>query len=739
MDAKLFTTTTTNTPKTSKHRYFTRASIGKNKKPNDSDDDVDSSIEDVDEIEYTDEEEDDDDKDYEDEEEEEEDDEDYEDDEDEEEEEVEIDVKKYRELLAELFPSKFSSKKAIKTKPSKVKSNPDDYNADYINPYENGKKTIKEINTKKTKIISKKEKISKNDDYDDANTDSSDEDYDESDNDDEDEDEDEDEDYDEEDAEENFVVKRQGNGQKSKNIHLMLTIGGGNKGSLQEDEDDDDYYEDEDEYEEDETEEELALIKKAELELARDEPALQKIKNVLDKFTDDEKEMPIFKKTFKDYAKREKNIEIRKTTIDTIIKTQNTRKFQKNISDKNQFNEVDYFRDKMTQDEQKKALVQLEEIRLHTRIEKPYKLALLDASIPVHVKSIALKKINILKYIDPSSGEFYKIKNWIDTFMQIPFGKFNTLPVTIDDGIEKCHNFMDNAKTILDNAVYGLNDAKIQIMQMIGQWIANPKAFGSAIAIKGPMGTGKTSLVKEGISKILEREFAFVALGGASDGSFLEGHSYTYEGSVWGRIVDILIKSKSMNPVIFFDELDKVSDTTRGDEIIGILTHLTDSSQNNKFHDKYFGDLEFDLSRCLFIFSYNDESKINPILRDRMYRIQTSGYDVNDKLTISSQYLIPKIQEQVRFDKSDIIIPDDTIRYIVSKNTENEQGVRNLKRCLEIIYMKLNLYRLVKPGTVMFKSDMMTNVSFPITVTPDIVDHLIKQPEENVSWRQMFL
>jgi ATP-dependent Lon protease len=274
---------------------------------------------------------------------------------------------------------------------------------------------------------------------------------------------------------------------------------------------------------------------------------------------------------------------------------------------------------------------------------------------------------------------------------------------------------------------------------MIGQWIANPKAFGSAIAIKGPMGTGKTSLVKEGISKILEREFAFVALGGASDGSFLEGHSYTYEGSVWGRIVDILIKSKSMNPVIFFDELDKVSDTTRGDEIIGILTHLTDSSQNSKFHDKYFGDLEFDLSRCLFIFSYNDENKINPILRDRMYRIQTSGYDVNDKLTISSQYLIPKIQEQVRFDKQDIIIPDDTVRYIVTKNTENEQGVRNLKRCLEIIYMKLNLYRLLKPGTVMFKSDMMTNVSFPITVTPDIVDHLIKQPEENVSWRQMFL
>ena len=168
-------------------------------------------------------------------------------------------------------------------------------------------------------------------------------------------------------------------------------------------------------------------------------------------------------------------------------------------------------------------------------------------------------------------------------------------------------------------------------MQMVGQWIANPDAIGSAIAIHGPMGTGKTTLVKEGISKILNREFAFIALGGATDSSFLEGHSYTYEGSTWGKIVDIIIQCKSMNPVIYFDELDKVSDTPKGEEIIGILTHLTDTSQNSKFHDKYFSEIDFDLSKCLFIFSYNDERKVNPILRDRMYRINTTGYNKEEK------------------------------------------------------------------------------------------------------------
>ena len=123
--------------------------------------------------------------------------------------------------------------------------------------------------------------------------------------------------------------------------------------------------------------------------------------------------------------------------------------------------------------------------------------------------------------MEPGSGEFYKIKNWVDTFMRIPFNVYQNLSINIDNGVEKCHEFMEEAKNTLDSAVYGLNDAKMQIMQMLGQFITNPKSIGSAIAIHGPPGTGKTSLVKEGISKILNRPFAFIALGGATDSSFL--------------------------------------------------------------------------------------------------------------------------------------------------------------------------------------------------------------------------
>ena len=252
-----------------------------------------------------------------------------------------------------------------------------------------------------------------------------------------------------------------------------------------------------------------------------------------------------------------------------------------------------------------------------------------------------------------------------------------------------------------------------------------------AARIKGPPGTGKTTLIKEGISKILNRPFAFLALGGATDSSFLEGHSYTYEGSTWGKIVDILLQSKTMNPVIYFDELDKISDTPKGEEITGILTHLTDTTQNSQFHDKYFSNIDFDLSKVLFIFSYNDEKKVNPILKDRMYRIHTKGYETKEKLIIARDHLIPKIEENINFEKGQIVIPDDTLTYIINEFTEKEKGVRNLKRCLEILYTKINLYTLMKKDSKMFDGEVVLHIEFPYTIAVETVKKLIKNTETN--------
>lgn len=209
--------------------------------------------------------------------------------------------------------------------------------------------------------------------------------------------------------------------------------------------------------------------------------------------------------------------------------------------------------------------------------------------------------------------------------------------------------------------------------------------------------THNTTLIKDGICKVLGLPFAFIPLGGASDGCYLDGHSYTYEGSTWGKVVDTLMKCRCMNPVFYFDELDKISTSHKGDEIVNILIHLTDSSQNDSFTDKYFTDLQFDLSKSLMIFSYNDDSLVHPILRDRLIRIHTSGYSNTDKIRIARDYMFPLILKQYNFKPDDLVLVEAVVRQII-ESVDDEKGVRNLKRALESIVSHLNLNRILQPG-----------------------------------------
>ena len=447
------------------------------------------------------------------------------------------------------------------------------------------------------------------------------------------------------------------------------------------------------------------------------------------------KDLPMMKEVETLYVSESKKYEKKKSKLDEKKKEFNLKKFDKLTSFKT-MTDAKYFT-KLTMEEQLNLLSKLETI---TNIDpKPLRIRLIESDIPHEYKVFALKKMQALTHLsETEGGEYYKIKYWIDAFMEIPFGMYKELPISLNDGVDKCHEFIENAKSILDKATYGLTDAKIQIMQYIGQLITNPKSIGTCIAFEGPMGTGKTTLVKEGISKILNRPFAFFALGGATDSSTLEGHSITYEGSVWGKIVDTLKTCKCMNPVFYFDELDKVSDTPKGEEIIGILTHLTDTSQNDKFHDKYFAEIEFDLSRAIFIFSYNIREKVNPILRDRMYVIQTEGYTTPQKLIISKDYLSSAIQRNINFQPSDVIITDAALQYIIEKYTHEEKGVRELKRCIENIYTKLNLFRIMKPSCNLFEKELNLQVSFPFTVTTDMVQKLLKL-EAGKSSNMMYL
>ena len=259
--------------------------------------------------------------------------------------------------------------------------------------------------------------------------------------------------------------------------------------------------------------------------------------------------------------------------------------------------------------------------------------------------------------------------------------------------------YLENVRTTLNESIYGQDETKLQLERLIAQWM-NGKMDGFVFGLQGPPGVGKTTIAKKGVAKCFldddgnSRPFGFLPLGGSSNGATLEGHSYTYLGSTWGRIVDILMETKCMNPIIYIDEVDKVSMTEHGREIIGILTHLTDFSQNNEFYDRYFSGIKIDLSKVLFIFSYNDSNALDRILRDRITEINVKPLSLNEKIHIVRNYSLPEILDTVGYKKDDITLSDDVVRYII-QNYTNEAGVRKLREKLFEIVREINLKRIV--------------------------------------------
>ena len=370
--------------------------------------------------------------------------------------------------------------------------------------------------------------------------------------------------------------------------------------------------------------------------------------------------------------------------------------------------DLEYFK-ALSNEEREEFAITLKRLENLNDDSTPMKFKILSQKFDDNIKAIAYKKLTNLASMSPHNGEYHKLKHWIDALCSIPFGKFKELPVKLSDGRDKIVQFMKNTKMQFDKHIFGHAEAKDHITRIIAQWISNPNSKGNVLGIHGKPGVGKTTLIKDGLAKALNLPFAFVPLGGAHDASFLDGHGFTYEGSTWGKVTELLMRSRYMNPVIYFDELDKISDTTRGQEIINVLIHLTDPSQNDSFCDKYFSEIPFNLSKALIVFTYNDDTAINPILKDRMIRIETKDYSVADKVEIAKRHIIPEISSQFNLGEEEIIFSDEIIEKIITK-TEDEAGVRNLKRNIESIISNLNLNAL------------LGEQEYPIEIDDEIVD-----------------
>ena len=408
--------------------------------------------------------------------------------------------------------------------------------------------------------------------------------------------------------------------------------------------------------------------------------------------------------------------------------SEDVRRFVKLLSKPAEENTIDDQIDqfKALESPKKRAMLEaLEKRSEYTKKEEPLMFRLLQMKLKPEMMAMVMSRYNAMNTMDTSSGEYYKLRTWMDKLVSMPLGHYKEMPVSLENGPETCAPFMEKARKCLDEAIYGQNDAKLQIMQFIASKIANPTSSGLSLLLLGPPGIGKTSLIKNGIAKALEWPFQFISLGGDSDSSTYTGHQFVYEGSHCGRIANCLAQAKSMSMILMFDELDKISSTSKGEEIQNLLVHMTDPVQNMEFEDKYLSGIPLDLSRTMLVFSGNDVNKVDKILMDRMVVVNLAGYETKDKIAIAEQFLLPAALKEVNLVEK-VAISRDILQHILTNYAKEETGVRELKRCIEQIAQRVNMLRMFNVKELPFH---IPGFALPFVLKKEHVDLFLKKKE----------
>ncbi len=288
-------------------------------------------------------------------------------------------------------------------------------------------------------------------------------------------------------------------------------------------------------------------------------------------------------------------------------------------------------------------------------------------TLPLNVKETVDKELEKLGRMNPAAAEYSVVMNYCELILDLPWGIFSV------------DNFdLKKSKTILDKDHFGIEKVKERILEYLAVLKLKGDMKSPILCLVGPPGVGKTSL-GQSIARALNRKYVRVALGGLHDEAEIRGHRKTYIGAMPGRIIQSIKKAGSSNPVMILDEIDKVGADYKGDPSSALLEVL-DPEQNNAFYDNYL-ELEYDLSKVLFIATANTLQSIQPALRDRMETIPLEGYSIEEKTQIAKKHLVPKQLANHGLKKKDASIDDKTLELVIEEYTK-ESGVRELDRVL---------------------------------------------------------
>lgn len=302
-----------------------------------------------------------------------------------------------------------------------------------------------------------------------------------------------------------------------------------------------------------------------------------------------------------------------------------------------------------------------------------------NTEFPEAVKKTFDKELEKLKRLNPQSPDYSVQYSYLETLLELPWNKYT--PLNTDFSI---------AKSVLNQEHYGLDKVKDRILEQLAVLMNTPDGKAPILCLCGAPGVGKTSL-GQSIARALGRKYQRVSLGGLHDEAEIRGHRRTYIGAMPGRIIDAMKRSGSSNPVLLLDEIDKIGKDFKGDPSAALLEVL-DPEQNCRFHDNYI-DVDYDLSKVLFIATANTLSTLSQPLLDRMEIIDISGYLIEEKIEIAQRHLLPRIIKEHGFKEGDISIGQDTLNAII-ENYTSESGVRQLEKRLSSVIRKIVLKKM---------------------------------------------
>ncbi len=336
-----------------------------------------------------------------------------------------------------------------------------------------------------------------------------------------------------------------------------------------------------------------------------------------------------------------------------------------------------------------------------------YRNKILHLGCSQEIKDKLTKECNKLAKMPQGSHEGTVVRNYLDKCLDIPFGKYTK------DSIN-----LQRSRKILDKEHYSLDKVKDRIIESLAVYKRNPDFSGQIICLAGPPGVGKTSIVKS-LAKSMNRKYVRIALGGIHDEAEIRGHRRTYIGAMTGRIIDAVIKSGVMNPIILLDEIDKVGKDIKGDPESALLEAL-DPEQNFSFEDHYI-DFPVDLSKVMFITTANDTSTISPPLFDRMEVISLNSYTVEEKFHIAKEHLLPKEMKKHNLSKREFKLSDDAIYSLIESYT-SEAGVRKLEKEIATLCRKASV--ALESGKKSFRvtDDNIESILGPIKFEQDKIN-----------------